>query len=314
MRIAHKAVTERVSFGSMGQRSSRSRERSAYLAHPLADLKHLYQATRLRELLASTPLARMLRGAEIQTDSWVLSALLQQLYGIDDDDRWMEALRFNTLYRWFVGLEQGATTCWSAREHRRAWTRMLSDRALREAFRRLVIDGRQIVPIPPPSMRRDLALIECVSDSAPRKKMPRPASAAEHPLNRRLRHATIVFNDAVSLIRKRIGDPSLNGAKLASALHISRRTLYYAFESRGFAPCTVIKEERLDRCMKALTDPSLVDVKIITIAIEFGYRDVSTFCRQFKARYGLAPSAMRSAEPARGSCARKREANVGCLA
>jgi AraC-like DNA-binding protein len=56
-----------------------------------------------------------------------------------------------------------------------------------------------------------------------------------------------------------------------------------------------LRDERLARCAAALADARLDARGIADVALAHGFADVPAFCRSFKARYGLTPSAWRGA-------------------
>jgi AraC-like DNA-binding protein len=91
-------------------------------------------------------------------------------------------------------------------------------------------------------------------------------------------------------ILEHIGDPSLDVAELAAALHMSRRTLYSMFREYDLTPAGLIDDIRMERCRQALVDPEQSDRAIAAIAVEHGFRDATSFSRWFKARTGKSPS------------------------
>jgi len=99
--------------------------------------------------------------------------------------------------------------------------------------------------------------------------------------------------------RERITDPDLNIAVIARAQRVSPRTLQRAFASHGTGVMRWLRDERLARCAAALADPALATRAIADIAIANGLRDVSAFCRSFKARYGRTPGGWRGTQDRR---------------
>jgi AraC-like DNA-binding protein len=89
-----------------------------------------------------------------------------------------------------------------------------------------------------------------------------------------------------------LADPALSADRLAQALCMSRRALFLLFAEQGLTPTRMIQELRLERCRALLDDPQQQN-KIIAIALDHGFRDYVTFSRQFKARFGIAPSDFR---------------------
>lgn len=101
------------------------------------------------------------------------------------------------------------------------------------------------------------------------------------------------FGRARRYICEHAGDPGLSPDTLAAALCISRRSLYQLFSAHGLTPARLILETLLERCRTALLDPACGDRSVTEIAFEFGFTDVSSFCRLYKRRYGVSPSLSR---------------------
>lgn len=94
-------------------------------------------------------------------------------------------------------------------------------------------------------------------------------------------------------ILEHIGDPALDVAELAAALHMSRRTLYSLFRNYDLTPAGYIDDLRMERCRQALGDPAQNDRSIAGIAADNGFRDSTSFSRWFKSRTGESPSSYR---------------------
>ena len=95
------------------------------------------------------------------------------------------------------------------------------------------------------------------------------------------------FNIARDFIEKNLKSPDLCAEQICQSLKISRRHLYYLFESSG-GVAKYIKCRRLESCLRALTDRS--DQRLVsTIAFEYGFTSTALFSRQFKAEFGFSP-------------------------
>jgi AraC-like DNA-binding protein len=105
-----------------------------------------------------------------------------------------------------------------------------------------------------------------------------------------------LFDRAQRHARERIADPDLDVVAIAHAQRVSPRTLQRAFASHGTGVMRWLRDERLERCAAALADPALATRAIADIAIANGLRDVTAFCRSFKARYGRTPGGWRVAQ------------------
>jgi AraC-like DNA-binding protein len=93
--------------------------------------------------------------------------------------------------------------------------------------------------------------------------------------------------------RERIADPDLGIEALARAQRVSARSLQRAFAGMGTGVMRWLRDERLGRCAAALLDPTWRSRGIADIALAHGMRDVPSFCRSFKARYGVTPGEWR---------------------
>jgi AraC-like DNA-binding protein len=94
--------------------------------------------------------------------------------------------------------------------------------------------------------------------------------------------------------RERIADPDLGIETLARAQRVSARSLQRAFAGAGTGVMRWLRDERLARCAAALLDPAWRSRGIADIALAHGMRDVPSFCRSFKSRYGVTPGEWRA--------------------
>ena len=101
------------------------------------------------------------------------------------------------------------------------------------------------------------------------------------------------LSSAQKYVGANIGDPSLDANDLASALCMSRRSLYALFKRHGTTPTKMITNMRLDRCRQLLGDGSQIRRKITDIAFDVGFGDYATFSRLFKSKFGATPSEYR---------------------
>lgn len=90
-----------------------------------------------------------------------------------------------------------------------------------------------------------------------------------------------------------LASPDLGPAMLASAHFISTRHLHALFQSEGTTVSSWIRERRLERCRRALTDPLYAERSIAAIAASFGFTDAAHFSRVFKGAFGDSPSEVR---------------------
>ncbi len=94
-------------------------------------------------------------------------------------------------------------------------------------------------------------------------------------------------------ILSRIGDPDLDPDELASALCMSRRSLYMLFKQHRTTPSKMIHDLRLQCCRQVLDEPAHLGRKITDIAFDHGFSDYATFSRLFKQQFGVTPSEFR---------------------
>lgn len=97
------------------------------------------------------------------------------------------------------------------------------------------------------------------------------------------------LNQACRYIVEHIDDSDLTPDEVASALGISRRTLYACFAQNGESPFAFIQKTRLETCRQRLIDPRGQRQTITRIVLDKGYTDITYFSRVFKATYGASP-------------------------
>jgi AraC-like DNA-binding protein len=90
-------------------------------------------------------------------------------------------------------------------------------------------------------------------------------------------------------MREHLDDPWLSPETVAAAHHISVSYLHRLFETRDLTVSAWIRNQRLDRARRDLSDPQLADLPIYRIANRWGFRDHATFTRSFRAEFGLPP-------------------------
>lgn len=83
-------------------------------------------------------------------------------------------------------------------------------------------------------------------------------------------------------------DPGLTAARIADAVGVSARYVQMAFAQRGTTPSAYVRARRLEHAARRLADPAREE-SITTVALDAGFGDLSTFCRLFRSRFGVAP-------------------------
>lgn len=94
-------------------------------------------------------------------------------------------------------------------------------------------------------------------------------------------------------IQRNLGDPGLSPATIAAANHISVSYLHRLFQTEGVTVAAWVREQRLDRARRDLTDPAQAGTPVGRIATRWGYPDHATFTRAFRDAYDLPPRTYR---------------------
>lgn len=97
------------------------------------------------------------------------------------------------------------------------------------------------------------------------------------------------------LIELRADDPALNAARMAAELAMSPRALHLLFEGTGRTFQETLVQVRLEKAHAMLCSPVNAHASTTEIGLAVGFRDLSTFYRRFKSRYGVAPGELRPA-------------------
>ena len=105
------------------------------------------------------------------------------------------------------------------------------------------------------------------------------------------RHAQVTTVQA--FIQRHLGDPWLAPATIAAAHHISLRSLQQLFHDEGLTVAGWIRQRRLERCRRDLTDPALAARPVAAIAARWGFASAGDFSRAFRAVHGLPPAEYR---------------------
>ncbi|WP_433119944.1 helix-turn-helix domain-containing protein [Micromonospora sp. CA-246542] len=98
-------------------------------------------------------------------------------------------------------------------------------------------------------------------------------------------------------VHRHLGDATLGPQTIADTHHISLRTLHRLFEGENTTVAAYIRDLRLARCRRDLTDPALRAQPVQVIAARWGFGDKAHFSRAFRAAYGMSPQACRDGDP-----------------
>ena len=92
--------------------------------------------------------------------------------------------------------------------------------------------------------------------------------------------------------RRHLHDPDLCAEQIAAAHYISVRYLYKLLANAGISLGDWIRTHRLEACRDELAGISAA-ITIAGVARRHGFSNMSSFCRAFRAEYGLTPSEWR---------------------
>ena len=105
--------------------------------------------------------------------------------------------------------------------------------------------------------------------------------------------AATQFALARRLIDGNLKSPDLTPDMICFRMGVSRRQLYYIFQPHG-GVMKFITQRRLAACHNALVAQA-GKKRVSSVAYEYGFTHLSSFYRQFQARYGFRPGEARSA-------------------
>lgn len=97
----------------------------------------------------------------------------------------------------------------------------------------------------------------------------------------------------LSAIAERATDPAFDDDLVAKTLGVTPRYVRRLLEETGMTLTEHVLEHRLGRAWRRLIDPACT-LKILAIAYECGFGDLSHFNRSFRRRFGETPTAVRA--------------------
>ena len=107
-----------------------------------------------------------------------------------------------------------------------------------------------------------------------------------------LRHDRLL-DAALGDIDEHLADGDLSPARTAGRLGISVRLLHHLFAGTGATYRSTVRRRRLDQAHRDLADPGRAGLRIIDIAADNGFADVTHFHRVYRQAYGETPAATR---------------------
>jgi len=97
-----------------------------------------------------------------------------------------------------------------------------------------------------------------------------------------------------TIIRRRVGDPTLDPDRIAKAANISPRYLHQLFQDAELTPMQLLKSIRLEECRRRLQDPALALTPIKDLIARHGYSRLDQFARDFKQLFGVPANQVRA--------------------
>ncbi|GIJ49147.1 hypothetical protein Val02_60330 [Virgisporangium aliadipatigenens] len=101
------------------------------------------------------------------------------------------------------------------------------------------------------------------------------------------------YRAVVADIEEHLGDDDLSPAATARRLGVSVRWLHRQFVGRERSFAGTVRRMRLEHALRALRDPALSHLRVIDVAAEAGFGDVSSFHRVFRREFGSTPAEVR---------------------
>jgi AraC-like DNA-binding protein len=111
------------------------------------------------------------------------------------------------------------------------------------------------------------------------------------------RRATRSYRSALADIEEHLADADLSPAATARRLGISVRLLHALFAGRERTYAGTVRRMRLEVAWRNLRDPARAHLRVIDIAADAGFGDVTSFHRAFRREFGRTPARVRSSDP-----------------
>jgi AraC-like DNA-binding protein len=99
---------------------------------------------------------------------------------------------------------------------------------------------------------------------------------------------------AKAFVLRNLTNPGLGEVAVARHVHISCTQLRRDFEVDGEPIASFIRRKRLEEALRLLTESPGASRKVIDIAFQCGFEDVTTFNRAFRRHFGFTPTEARS--------------------
>ena len=115
---------------------------------------------------------------------------------------------------------------------------------------------------------------------------------SQDPYQKPIRQARII--EAIGYIEHHFQDAELTAGKVAAAIGVSSRYLEYLFKLSGGSYSARVRNLRLVLARNLLMDSCNTGRRIVDLALDAGFSDLSHFNRQYRERYGETPSTTRA--------------------
>jgi AraC family transcriptional activator of tynA and feaB len=107
------------------------------------------------------------------------------------------------------------------------------------------------------------------------------------------RHRAGLLDAALADVAEHLADDDLSPAATARRLGISVRQLHQVFGAHERTFGVELRRQRLEQARRDLTDPARAGLRVIDIAADAGFADVTHFHRVFRQAYGVTPAQLR---------------------
>ena len=141
-------------------------------------------------------------------------------------------------------------------------------------------------------LAEDLETVGSIADLAA-DQLPALVARAAAPLAPAIPHLASLAIRIREFVEAEIGDRDLGAKRIATALGVSRSTIYEAMAAQGLTVAGFIRDCRLRGCIAEFGSADLNDLPAAAIAERWGFRDAAAFSRTFKRIVGTPPSEFR---------------------